>query len=421
MTLNKSFWNVNKTFLCIVFVILLYDIFYWLSGEAIYFYGDFHLRWQENAYLLNGINPFDAMQGKVVIDSIGPLFPQAGTVPWTFVLGNVLSPGFLPYSIALPYGIAVFAVLFLIAAKELYSYLVRHNYLSDDKYLYIILACSIVLPSVWRNTFFFGNNAGIVFLLAVIVLCNLDRHPILSGALLGLMTIKPQLSGVIFILLILKRKWTPLLIACGITIAAWITSFIATQTEPFEMALAMLSLGSGLPSELGAYMGLFDPLRFLDVSTVLILLLSLLSGIIFFVIFWFLAKKKGLDNDLLILFSGAAIASSFWFYKQPHDLIILAIPGIAVFLTFLNSEKCRYSVVLMTAWTAIASLLLYTNPFKTIVSRVVSGLAKTPIEPTTSICQSIEKLLVMAVGISLLYLFAFVFDKARRPAPQISK
>ncbi len=48
--------------------------------------------------------------------------------------------------------------------------------------------------------------------------------------------------------------------------------------------------------------------------------------------FYYIGRSLIIKNctNIFVLFSGVAIASTFWFYKQPHDNIILAIPCIAI-------------------------------------------------------------------------------------------
>ena len=71
----------------------------YLIFDGLYLW-DARLRWQECAYVLHGLNPFDVMHSRVPsIESIGWLDASlGGTVPWAYVLGNVINPGFLPYS-----------------------------------------------------------------------------------------------------------------------------------------------------------------------------------------------------------------------------------------------------------------------------------------------------------------------------------
>lgn len=65
----------------------------YLIFDGLYLW-DARLRWQECAYVLHGLNPFDVMHSRVPsIESIGWLDASlGGTVPWAYVLGNVNQP-----------------------------------------------------------------------------------------------------------------------------------------------------------------------------------------------------------------------------------------------------------------------------------------------------------------------------------------
>ena len=80
----------------------------YLIFDGLYLW-DARLRWQECAYVLHGLNPFDVMHSRVPsIESIGWLDASlGGTVPWAYVLGNVINPGFLPYSAMCVYILAL--------------------------------------------------------------------------------------------------------------------------------------------------------------------------------------------------------------------------------------------------------------------------------------------------------------------------
>ena len=394
------------TLLLVLLFFTIYTIVYWLINKYVDFWNDFHLRWQECAYLLHGVNPFDAIEGRVLIDAIGSVSNFAGTVPWAYVLGQVINPGFLPYSSALPYGIITFVVLALIAVLCLYRYLSDTILSSEKKSMIVVFALILLLPFSWRDAFYYGNNAGIVCSLTVILMCQLGKRPALSGVLLALIMIKPQMGGIFVLILLFQKRWKTLIIAAALVFIAWVASFIITNTQPFEMLLSMLSQGTGYTAEMEAYMGLFDPLQYIGMDTIVILGLSILSGIAYFTGYYFYLKKLRLENDKLLIFSGAAITSTFWFYKQPHDLTVLALPGICAAIAYLYSHRSRLSFPVNTLWLIISLALLLTKPFKTIAPRIVRLLTDASIFKITSVCLTIERILIMFVGFSIVYIYS---------------
>jgi hypothetical protein len=65
---------------------------------------------------------------------------------------------------------------------------------------------------------FFGQNGFYTAALLVGGLANLDRRPVLSGVLFGILTIKPQLGLLLPVVLLLERRWVT--IATAVATAA---------------------------------------------------------------------------------------------------------------------------------------------------------------------------------------------------------
>lgn len=134
----------------------------YLIFDGLYLW-DARLRWQECAYVLHGLNPFDVMHSRVPsIESIGWLDASlGGTVPWAYVLGNVINPGFLPYSAMCVYILALDFIAPLVTALCMGRFLLRHRYV-QDKYMAVLASLLVFAPSMWANAVLFGNQSGIV-------------------------------------------------------------------------------------------------------------------------------------------------------------------------------------------------------------------------------------------------------------------
>ena len=63
-----------------------------------------------------------------------------------------------------------------------------------------------VAPGVAVNVFF-GQNGFLTAALLIGGLVNLDRRPILSGILFGMLTIKPQFGLLLPVLLLITGRW----------------------------------------------------------------------------------------------------------------------------------------------------------------------------------------------------------------------
>ena len=134
----------------------------YLIFDGLYLW-DARLRWQECAYVLHGLNPFDVMHSRVPsIESIGWVDASlGGTVPWAYVLGNVINPGFLPYSAMCVYILALDFIAPLVTALCMGRFLLRHRYV-QDKYMAVLASLLVFAPSMWANAVLFGNQSGIV-------------------------------------------------------------------------------------------------------------------------------------------------------------------------------------------------------------------------------------------------------------------
>ena len=98
-----------------------------------------------------------------------------------------------------------------------------------------------------------------------------------------------------------------------------------------------------------SFFGLFDIFRFEEVPVGIILLCDMVVGVVYTYILWKIGRKTD-NQNVFEKFSGVAIASTFWFYKQPHDNIILAVPCIAfLYLTYKGTDRKVYLYIFFIA------------------------------------------------------------------------
>lgn len=150
--------------------------------------------------MLHGLNPFDVMHSRVPsIESIGWLDASlGGTVPWAYVLGNVINPGFLPYSAMCVYILALDFIAPLVTALCMGRFLLRHRYV-QDKYMAVLASLLVFAPSMWANAVLFGNQSGIVCCCVILSMCVLEDSETLAGLLLAVAMCKPQVAFVFFV------------------------------------------------------------------------------------------------------------------------------------------------------------------------------------------------------------------------------
>ena len=91
--------------------------------------------------------------------------------------------------------------LWCVAGLGLYLWASRSGGVSRKSMLFLALA-----PGVAVNVFF-GQNGFLTAALLIGGLANLDRRPVLSGILFGILTIKPQFGLLLPVMLVLTGRW----------------------------------------------------------------------------------------------------------------------------------------------------------------------------------------------------------------------
>ena len=249
------------------------------------------------------------------------------TATWAYVLGNLMNPGFLPFAAVRVWILALDLLFALAAAWGLRGYLLRSGH-CDDPAVAALAGALVLAPSMWANAVLFGNQSGIVCCCLVLVLCCLDRHPVLAGVLLAFAMCKPQIAFVFFLPLFCRRRWQPIAVAGALVLGAWGAASLATGTAPLTMLWDMLNQGLGYTS---SYFGFFNFLLGFGAPTWLVLGLDIVAGMAVFAAGAALLRRRGLWQDWLAWFALAAVVSVLWFYKQNHDYIILLLPAVAIF------------------------------------------------------------------------------------------
>ena len=336
----------------------------YLIFDGLYLW-DARLRWQECAYVMHSRVPS--------IESIGWLDASlGGTVPWAYVLGNVINPGFLPYSAMCVYILALDLIAPLVTALCMGRFLLRHRYV-QDKYMAVLASLLVFAPSMWANAVLFGNQSGIVCCCVILSMCVLEDSETLAGLLLAVAMCKPQVAFVFLFPLLCKKHWKA------------------------------ITVTSGTVSYNTSYYGLFNFLLGFGISTKVVLLLDVaVGGVILLAAAAWMFRKK-LDNDWLLWYAVTAVVSVMWFYKQSHDYIILALPAIAIF--------CLPHISL-PAWGSILILLVDVIAFAVPkVCTLLCGLPKDVVSPWAKLLETVA---IMAT----LY---YVFQSAKRHAAALQQ
>lgn len=295
-----------------------------LKGQMLLY--DLFARWQECAYVLKGLYPYN-INPQDVISTIGKIDPYMVTVPWAWILGNVINPGFLSFEYAKFYALVISILTIIISAIIAYHYILCDldaGKLKKYKRFALILFATLVIDSQypWSWGVMMGNQGILVGCFLFISVCVYKKHPYIAGILLSISMIKPQAALIFVFTFLFMKKFKVFFTALIVGGISYLMALIFTGQNFFKPIIDTFHAGTSLGA---VFFGLFDYLKNFNVSINLILVMDMVAGIIYLILYVRKSYSMGI-NDSLTIFSGVAIASTFWFYKQPHDYIILIIP-----------------------------------------------------------------------------------------------
>lgn len=377
---EKKVRNVDVATIALFFLTILnfaVGIFRCMRGECLFV--DFRARWQESAYLFHGINPFEALQGKAFIEEIGVIDPDMVTVPWAWILGNIISPGFLPYEAAKIWGMTMFFVIAGLTSIVAYQYVEKNFFFqSREKKKWALLAVFIVLSQYcWVWSFMCGNHGAIACCFIVLAVCLYKEHPVLAGVCMAFAMIKPQVAALFFITFLILKQFKVIISAAACGLSAMLLIYGITGVGIFELLQQTTNVGTNLE---GVFYGLFNMLKYQGISPNTILIMDIIAGMVYLV--YVTSRDRKNEQNELEVFMGASIASTFWFYKQSHDYVILIIPcmillhGIHelrekkfwirlteivafIFVFYVQSAVRKVSCLVFTEWTDAYSKELF--------------------------------------------------------------
>lgn len=288
--------------------------------------------WRICRYTLAGINPYE-MIGRT--GPYGEIPPGFSTVPWSCFLGSAFYGGFLPLKHVWIYSIS----LHLLAAGATSVALCRAAGPLLKNREWFPAALAVFVHFSYAYSLAMGNAGGILCCLLMLSILLAGKRPWLSGLLLALAMVKPQVTAVVCVIYLLNRRWKPLFFAAAIDIAGWAVTCLLTKTDPSTLLLQTFS--SGTASD-GQYLGLLSALRFLGTDSSLILLMNMALGLAYAVGGWlYLRRHSGLSAGSPALYLPACVASTFWMYKNGTDYSILSFCVFLFLLLVLNTSTDR--------------------------------------------------------------------------------
>ena len=164
--------------------------------------------------------------------------------------------------------------------------------------------------------------------------------------------IKPQMAALFFITFLFIRQFKVVITSAIIGSITMIITCIVTNSNFYELLVGTSSVGTNLD---GVFFGLFNILKYHGVSSNIILFMDIIAGIIYLTITTLPFVNQNKYYCSLSPFIGATIASTFWFYKQSHDYVILILPCI-VLLLGINVNNTRFFIKRMAYILSIISI-----------------------------------------------------------------
>ncbi len=307
-----------KKFACLVFALglccfagnyfLLLELknFWWAAQYPLF---DFHGQWALCVYTLRGVDPYSIIGIKTpLIEEIGIIPAGWSTTPWGLVLGNFFYPGFLEWLDAVKYFILLNIFLLLATALVLKKF---------------FPLAAMILPAFFASFFismYFGNAGAVICCLLILSCIFADELPILSGLLIGVAMVKPQVALPICFALLLRKNFKVLLTAAIMNFLAWGAAALMTNQSPITLLTEFFSVKTGGNV---VFSGLFSLVFPEDKS--LAMLTSMFAGCLFIWLTW----RLGFKDKKIFWACPAYLATTFFAYSFHNEFFILILPALA--------------------------------------------------------------------------------------------
>jgi hypothetical protein len=315
------------------------------------FGGDFGPFWAASRLVRTGVaaGPYDAQVLRLAEQAV---YPQGGYEPFRYppvFLALCLPFAFLPFF----WGLAAFMGVTGAAYTAAIYQAGRSRW---------IVVAALAYPAVLVNLIL-GQNGMLTASILGGGLTLLDRRPRLSGLILGLMVIKPQLALGVPIALLLSRRWTVIgfagISACallGLTTLLLGWPIWGAFLDSTESSRGWLEQGSADPGN--EFQSMFAQLRILGVSVPLSYVIqALCAGAGACLLYW-AAKRRvaaAVERSLIVLVSLLAAT-----YLWPYDLVVFGFP-----LLWLLVEWSQNG---FPPWGKLVLLVLYVLPLSSVLT-----------------------------------------------------
>lgn len=292
---------------------------------------DGFLRWQECACILHGIYPMDIVLGRIpAIEEFGVFDSSITNTPWSYLLTNILYPGFLPWSAARIWSICLFTACAALCALFLYKKLFQS---SQNKLLTIFLCIQFFVHFGWGSSLNKLNNGMFCVLAITAVLILMEYYPhttkneILIAFLMVIAMLKPQVALLFYIPLLIQKYYKSIFLSGGILLASWLGLSAIVNISPLTILLEQFQ--AGVDSKYTAvyvYCGILDFLTMFGIKASLIMLIE--AAIFIPVVFILCYRFR--HTSTWVIFSIPALFMLFWCYHHNTEVQIVGILMVCI-------------------------------------------------------------------------------------------
>jgi len=311
-----------------------------LRGQPLGF--DFVTFWTASRLTLDGM-PLQAYSFEALLQAQHSALPKmAGSGPWfyppTFLL-IVFPLALLPCAFSFLLFIGITGAIFIKFLRRI---------LPMREALLPILA----FPGIWLNGVY-GQNGFVTATLAGCALVFLERRPVLAGACIGMLSIKPHLAILFPIALICARMWIPFVSAAitaalltGVSMLVFGTDSLYEFLSHLRQANSIMSVNISMQEQAAS---VFTALRMAHVPITLAYAVQACVALaVTSAMAWVWLNSRSLELRSLV-FVAATFLSSPFIYN--YDAVWLGVP-IALYISFaLRSGWLRGErEILLLAW-----------------------------------------------------------------------
>lgn len=311
-------------------------------------------RWAECRWLMQGIDPMDAVRGLVSTSDTAMQLPEiAGAFPWAYVLGIPLCFAFLPASAAWTLTLVSYIGIAAGLALAGYTFVLRKT---CCRLLAVWSVLFLLASPIFHASFLTGNYGFFCGLLLIAAVCIAPAHPVLAGVCLLFASVKPQLAALFYLALLLDHHWKPVLLGGLGTLGAWGIAAAACHTSPLMMLYDTFAQSTSM-FDITYSFGLFT--HTLPRTLGMFLSMAVCTLLMTLACLWLRRKREALPHWKPLYYSLPAVFSVSWTYCNQQDHSVLFLLDALVLLCLwgiIRSRGMRLSLVMMVL-TALCWML----------------------------------------------------------------